>query len=351
MDQLLGAGGGHGAIVEGGADTSLTLRRPFRSRSYTLDVFQVSVLGPIEVRRDGQLVRVPGGKTSELLVRLALEAGQLVRTDRLVDDLWAADAVNTRRNTLQSKVARLRRALGDPSVIASGDGGYKLAVDPSEVDALAVLRHTATASRLLDAGDDRGAADLCASALTLYRGDVLPGAGDGDWVTPHRARLDEARMKLIETQLSARLRLGDVGDVIGELEAAVATYPFQEGLWELLITALYRAGRQADALATYQRVRHLLADELGLDPGPQLQQLEQQILVHDASLGVRDRTAGAIELDRPAGNLPSMSVELVGREAELAALCDLLATHAARRDRRAGRYREDGRRALQPGRS
>ena len=103
-------------------------------------MFQISVLGPVEVRRDGQLVPVPGGKTSELLVRLALEAGLFVRADRLVDDLWAADAVNTRRNTLQSKVARLRRALGDPAVIASGDGGYKLAVEPSAVDALAVLR-------------------------------------------------------------------------------------------------------------------------------------------------------------------------------------------------------------------
>ena len=289
-------------------------------------MFQISVLGPVEVRRDGQLVPVPGGKTSELLVRLALEAGVLVRTDRLVDDLWAADAVNTRRNTLQSKVARLRRALGDPPVIVSGDGGYTLAVDPSDVDALAVLRDAVAASRLLDAGDDRGAAELCASTLQLYRGEVLQAAGDGEWVTPHRARLEEARMKLVETQFSARLRLGDVGDVIGELEAAVATYPFQEGLWELLITALYRAGRQADALATYQRVRNQLADELGLDPGPQLQQLEQQILVHDPSLGVPDRTARALEPDAPAGNLPSMSAELVGREAEIAALSDLLAS-------------------------
>ena len=111
-------------------------------------------------------------KHQKLLVRLALEAGQLVRTDRLVDDLWAAEAVTTRRNTLQSKIARLRRALG-ASVIASGDGGYTLAVEPSEVDALAVLRHTVTASRLLDAGDDRGADDLCASTLQMYRGEVL----------------------------------------------------------------------------------------------------------------------------------------------------------------------------------
>ena len=230
-------------------------------------------------------------------------------------------------------------------MIVSGDGGYTLAVDPSEVDALAVLRHAVTASRLLDAGDDRGAADLCASTLQMYRGEVLPGAGDGEWVTPHRARLDEARMKLVETQFSARLRLGDVGDVIGELEAAVATYPFQEGLWELLITALYRAGRQADALATYQRVRHQLADELGLDPGPQLQQLEQQILVHDASLGVPDaHRAAARRSTRRRGTCRRCRSSSSDASRSSPTLCDLLASDAARRDRRAGRHRQDGRR-------
>jgi DNA-binding SARP family transcriptional activator len=285
-------------------------------------VLQVSVLGPIEVRRDGRIVPVPAGKTSELLVRLALEAGRLVRTDRLVDDLWAAGAVTTRRNTLQTKISKLRRALGDPSVIVAGDGGYTLAVAPSDVDALAVSGRAAAASRLLDAGDERGAADLCASTLRMYRGDVLHAAGDGDWVRPHRARLEETRLELVQTRLSARLRLGHLGEVVGELEAVVATYPLQEGLWELLITALYRAGRQADALATYQRVRNQLADELGLDPGPRLRRLEQQILIHDPSLDGPRRAAPRFE---PTGNLPSMSAELVGRETEFAALSDLLA--------------------------
>ena len=116
---------------------------------------------------------------------------------------------SARRNTLQSKVAMLRRALGDPSVITSRDGGYALAVEPSDVDALAALSSTSTASGLLEAGDDRGAADLCASTLPLYRGDVLQAAGDGDWAGPHRARLEEARMKLLEIQFAARLRLGE----------------------------------------------------------------------------------------------------------------------------------------------
>jgi DNA-binding SARP family transcriptional activator len=160
----------------------------------------------------------------------------------------------------------------------------------------------------------------------LFRGDVLAGRGDGDWVIPHRARLEEAQMKLLETRFSAQLRLGDGGDVIGELEAAVAAYPFQESLWALLITALYRAGRQADALAAYQRVQSRLADELGLDPGPQLQQPERQILIHDASLAVAGHKTIHVDRTDTLGNLPAIAAELVGRDAELAALSDLLTT-------------------------
>ena len=285
----------------------------------------VAVLGALEVTRDGRPVAVPAGKTSELVVRLALEPGELVRADRLVEDLWAADGVSARRNTLQSKITMLRRALGDPALITSRDGGYALAVEPSDVDALAALSATTTASGLFEAGDDEGAADLCASTLRLYRGDVLQAAGDGDWVTPYRARLDEARLTLLEIQFGARMRLGEVGDVIGELEAAVAAHPFQESLWELLITAQYRAGRQADALASYQKVRTLLAAELGLDPRPQLQELEHRILVQDAALEVPVRPAARARTPRRAGNLPSMAAELVGREDEVAAMSDLLA--------------------------
>ncbi len=284
-------------------------------------MLSIAVLGPVEVRREGQLISVPAGKTSELLVRLALDAGSPVRTDRLVEDLWGDDSVRTSRNTVQSKVAKLRRALGDPPVVVGGDGGYTLIVDPIDVDAVAVLARATEATVLLGDGDHPGAAELCATTLQMFRGDLLVSAGDGEWTIPHRARLDAARMQLIETGCSARLRLGDTSDVIGDLEVAVTSYPYQESLWALLITALYQAGRQADALETYQRVRQRLAEELGLDPGPQLQQLEQQILIQDAT----------IEPVRPAtnqlpmvGNLPSISAELVGRDNEISTLCDLL---------------------------
>jgi predicted ATPase/DNA-binding SARP family transcriptional activator len=247
-------------------------------------VYEISVLGPVEVRRDGEPVAVPGGKTTELLVRLALEAGTVVRADRLLDDLWAGEP--TSRNTLQQKVARLRRAV--PGLIETGDAGYRLAAEPSAVDAL----------RALEGG----------AALEAFRGELLPAAGD--WAGPYRTQLEEARTKAVESRLAARLRDGD--DIVGELEAAVIASPYQEGLWELLITALYRAGRQAEALAAYQRARTRLDDDLGLEPGPRLKELERQILTQEVGVGA------------PLGNLPSLATSLVGRDPEVAAVAELL---------------------------
>ena len=142
-------------------------------------------------------------------MRLALEAGTTVSAERLADDLWAGAA--TQRNTLQSKVARLRRALGDGAAIA---GAYRLEVDPGRVDALCVLRDASTAAARLDAGDVQGARELSGAALGRFRGELLPAAGD--WAGPHRAQLEEARAELLETQLAARLRLGEA--VAPELE-------------------------------------------------------------------------------------------------------------------------------------
>ena len=195
-------------------------------------VFQVSVLGPLEVRRDGQLVsRARAARRRSCWCAWpSMPACSFAPTGSSTTSGRPA-RVTTRRNTLQSKVAKLRRALGDPPVIVSGDGGYTLAVEPSDVDALAVLAHAAAAVASarrrrrprrrrpvrvgVDAVPRRGAARRPATATGSTRtgpGSRRPGS------------------TLVETQFSARLRLGDVGDVIGELEAAVATYPFQEGL-------------------------------------------------------------------------------------------------------------------------
>src|SRR4051794_658817 len=241
----------------------------------------VAVLGPVELRRDGQLIPVPPGKTTELLVRLSLEAGTPGRADRLIEELWGGRAS---RDAVQAKGSKLRRALGDPGRVSGDGSNYTLHVD--SVDALRVL-----------GGDDPG-------VLPLFRG-ALPAF---DWFEPWQDRLEEARLRLLERHLESRADDG----VIGELSTLVDDYPLREGLWRLLIVALYRAGRQADALAAYRRVRAILADELGLDPGPALRELEGRILRQDL----------------PArGNLPPVGDSLIGRDADLAQVRALLATH------------------------
>ncbi|GIF22537.1 putative ATPase/DNA-binding SARP family transcriptional activator [Actinoplanes tereljensis] len=248
----------------------------------------VAVLGPLSVRRDGVPVAVPSGKTTEVLIRLALEAGRPVRAAALIEDLWDGAASP---NALQAKVSKLRRVLGDPGLVSGDALGYTLHVAPGEVDALRVL------------------ADPDAVAgLALFAGDeILPDAGEGAWVQPWRARLADARLRLAELSFAVRLD----GAVVGELEALVAAHPLREELWRLLITALYRDGRQGDALATFRRARTVLADELGVDPGPLLRALERQILVQDAALA--------------PGNLPALSSSLIGREGDLTAVAGLLA--------------------------
>src|SRR4051794_9796275 len=280
-------------------------------------MLSISVLGPLVVRRGDDEVRVPAGKTSELLVRLALEPGRAVRRDRLVEDLWGDDAVDTRPNTLQSKVAKLRRALGTTAIV-SEQAGYRLAVEPAQIDAHAVLAAPATAQRLLDGGDDRDAATRAEDALSLFSGTVLASAGEAPWAEPFRARLEAARTQLVESGATARLRLGDPRAVVAALEPYVAEHPFHERLWALLATPLYRHGRPVDALAACQRARAVLVAELGLDPGPELQAVEGQILAHD------DRLAGGTAAP---GNLPALAVGLIGREASTVAVIELVRCH------------------------
>ena len=162
------------------------------------------------------------------MARLAVDAGRVVRVDRLLEDLWAPDAVATRRNTLQAKVTKLRRALEDPQLIVTTEDGYRLDIDPGDVDALVVLEEAATASRLRAEGDAEGALAASTTALGRFRGDVLQAAA-GEWADVHKTRLDATRSALLETQLAARLELGGSGDLIGELEVAVAGSPYPGG--------------------------------------------------------------------------------------------------------------------------
>ena len=283
----------------------------------------VAVLGPVEVRHDGVLTAVPSGLTTELLVRLALDVGRTVRVERLVDDLWP-EASATRRNTLQAKVSQLRKALGDPAALTGGPAGYCLALDPQQVDAVRALQLADDASDLLARGDAAAAVAACRSALGLFGPEVLPAAGPAPWVQPHRVRLEETRLRLTEDELAARVALGATAEVTGELEALVSAHPLRERPWALLITALYRSGRQADALAAYRRVTRLLDDELGVEPGAELVALQRQVLTHDRALVPAPRAPA--ESRRP-GNVPALTEALVGRESELADLRAAVGTH------------------------
>ncbi|SDO81687.1 Predicted ATPase [Pedococcus dokdonensis] len=279
-------------------------------------MLEVSVLGPVEVRRDGAEVAVPAGRSADVLVRLALEGGRAVPVDRLIDDVWDGE-VGTARNTLQSKVSQLRRALGNPAALTLGPAGYALHADVVDVDEVAAL--AARASAAARAGDHHACADLADRALVRFRGEVLPDAGQAAWVAPHRTRLEELQLGLVEDQMVARVALGGGVDTVAELRRLVEQHPLRERLWSALVTALYRSARQAEALATYARVRALLAEELGVEPGPALRRLEAQILHQSPALG----GAATPALPTP-GNLPSIGSELVGRSTDLAALEQLL---------------------------
>jgi predicted ATPase/DNA-binding SARP family transcriptional activator len=285
-------------------------------------VLSISVLGPVELLRDGVSVPVRPGKTTELLVRLALEAGVTVRTDRLIEDLWVERAVSTARNPLQTKVSRLRQSLGDRSLVTGTRAGYVLNVAPESVDAFEVLRLADEVTKVR-ASDPAAAIALCTKALEMFRGDVLPDAGDGEWVVPHRVRLEEARLGLIEHQMAARLDLGGAGEVVAELEGLVSHHPLREQLWVSLITALYRSGRQTDALGAYARVREALVEQFGVEPGPALRALEQQVLLQDPLLDGNP----AVRTGSPHrfSHLPALTSPMTGRDADLAAVSQLCA--------------------------
>jgi predicted ATPase len=194
-------------------------------------------------------------------------------------------------------------------------------VDPVRVDAIKVVELAAAASAARSHADPGTTSTKAQEGLALFRGDVL--VEWGDWAAPYRARLDEVRMSLLEDAMSARVDLGSGGELVSTLEGLVEQYPLREGLWAALITTLYRAGRQADALTAYSRVRAVLVDELGIEPGPGLRALEQQVLLQSPALDTGSRTAARTG----PGNLPPATAPLVGRAEDGAAVGTLTAEH------------------------
>jgi predicted ATPase/DNA-binding SARP family transcriptional activator len=252
---------------------------------------EIRLLGPLEVRNHGRVVEVAGRRLRLLLAVLALQAGQVVAPERLIDLLWEEAAVPADpANALQALVSRLRRALDSAGEaeerLILRPSGYLLAVEPEQVDAIRFERLCREGHEALAAGQHAQAAATLRAALALWHGPALADFPGEPFAAANATRLEELRLGAIEDRIAAELALGGHVGLVGELETLTAEHPLRERLHALLMRALYAAGRQADALAVYQRVRNALADRAGLDPGPELRQLEAAILAQDPALGV-----------------------------------------------------------------
>jgi predicted ATPase/DNA-binding SARP family transcriptional activator len=264
----------------------------------------VGLLGPLEVEGDGR--RVGGGRLRALLARLALDAGRPVTVGRLVDAVWEDELPADETHALQSLVSRLRRALGDGR-LAAAPGGYVLHadVDARRFETLAAEGHAALA-------DPERAAKLLGEALGLWRGPALADLADYRFAVAEAARLEDLRLSAAADRAQAELALGRGAGLVGELEALTAEHPLHERLAARHIAALAASGRQADALAAYERIRVRLAEELGVPPSAELQAAHLAVL--------RGEAAPAAPAARTRTNLPAEVTSFVGRSAEIATI-------------------------------
>ena len=241
------------------------------------------ILGPLEVVRDDESVVLGAAQQRALLAVLVLHRGEAVSTDRLIDALWGERAPATAAKTVQVYVSHLRKTLGSELIVTQGRG-YRLAVEPGEVDAGRFAALCAEARGAFAEGDTTHARQLLCSALGLWRGEPLADFAYEPFAQAAIGRLQEARLAALEDRIEADLTLGSDRELVPEIESLVASNPLQERLRGQLMLALYRAGRQADALTVYRQTSGLLRQELGLEPSRTLQELERSILEHDASL-------------------------------------------------------------------
>jgi DNA-binding SARP family transcriptional activator len=245
------------------------------------------LLGPLEVRVHGDVLPIHSPRQRSLLAALLLRANQVVTVGRLVDALWGADPPTSAVANVRTHVARLRHRLheaGDDSRIVTRSAGYLITVAPDELDLALFDDLTARAGCAARQGHHAMAAWTLSRALTLWRGRPMENVPPHGTLEADAARLDEIRLTVVQDCLDATLAAGDHERATVALRALVVTHPLRERLWAQLMMALHRAGRRADALAAYEQARVRLADELGLDPGTELRQLRQRILIGDPTL-------------------------------------------------------------------
>jgi predicted ATPase/DNA-binding SARP family transcriptional activator len=286
-----------------------------------VEVVEVRFFGEFEVLQADAPMPVRGTKQRALLALLALHRGKPVAADRLIDALWEDGRSANPANALQAQIGQLRRTLGAEAIITS-EAGYALSVQPDGMDAVRFEQLVAEGRQLLETGDVELASTTLAEALRLRRGEPLAEFAYAGFADAERAHLDELTLVAFEARTGADLALGRHGEVIGELEAYCREHPHRERLWELLILALYRDGRQAEALRACTAVRDRLVDELGIDPGVALQELEARVLDQDPTLalaGPDQRQPAPTQDPAPTavGNLRERLSSFIGRRSEL----------------------------------
>jgi predicted ATPase/DNA-binding SARP family transcriptional activator len=298
---------------------------------------ELRILGPIELEMGGEPVEIAGVKQRSLLAALAVRAGEVVSADQLVEAVWGEALPANPRNALQIQVGHLRRRLGagGRERLRSRAPGYVLDLSPEEFDVVRFERLVVEGQQALAAGDPEVAARRLGAALSLWRGPALEEFAQAPFAAATVARLEELRLAAAEVLIEARLRLGRPAEVVPELERLVRQHPLRERLRGQLMVALHRTGRQADALAVYQETRRILAEELGVDPTQELQELHTLLLQGDhGSTGPPRRGAAAAEAAEPPGpragagrepgNLPVPMSTFVGRHDELDRIVGLL---------------------------
>ncbi|MGC1284672.1 MAG: AfsR/SARP family transcriptional regulator, partial [Streptosporangiaceae bacterium] len=241
------------------------------------------VLGPLEVWTGQDWSGIGAPKWRALLAVLLLSQGQAVSTDRLIAELWGDRPPDRAANLVSIYVLRLRRVLGDRDghLLTTRAPGYQLRLQPGELDAEQFQALAGQGRRTLAEGDFRAAADVLAEALGLWRGRALADVPPFALVTAEAERLEESRLTALELRTEADLGCGMHAQLVPELRRLLSDQPLREGLWGLLMQALDAAGRHAEALAAYGRSREVIAEELGVDPGPELQRLYQELLTAD----------------------------------------------------------------------
>lgn len=277
---------------------------------------ELRILGPLEVLDGDQRIPLRGARQRQLLAVLVLRRGEVVSADALIDAIWGDAPSKSPANALQAQVSQLRRTLGAGAPIVTRGPGYLLDAAADDVDAVRFERLLTRARRLLDDGDP-GAAAVAGEALSLWRGEALADAGDSDPVRAEAARLEELRLTALELRIDAELARGTHLALVGELEILTTEHPLREHLWAQLMLALYRSGRQAEALRAFAGARRHLVDELGIEPGPELRDLEAKVLAQDPSLAPPQAVAAPAEGRRPT-NVPARLTRFVGRADDLA---------------------------------